>query len=74
MVESPFAAGRRWTPAGKRFKRVEHATALIWTRLHVAAQHFRRLHAPALWPLISAGVLFVEGKKQTTVAHEEAAA
>jgi hypothetical protein len=60
--------------AGKRFKRVESATALIWKLLQVAEQTFRRLNAPQLLPAVYAGTRCVDGGKQTHVAHEEVAA
>ncbi|MGE5251334.1 MAG: IS256 family transposase [Bacteroidota bacterium] len=64
VVESPFAAVRLRTTAGKRFKRVESATVLIWKLLQVAEQSFRRLNAPELLPLVYARVPFVDGRKQ----------
>ena len=39
-VESPFAAVRLRTDAAKRFKKVAHATAVIWKMLIVAQQTF----------------------------------
>ncbi|MSQ77150.1 MAG: hypothetical protein EXR97_01675 [Nitrospiraceae bacterium] len=48
VVESPFAAVRLRTTAGKRYKRVESATALIWKLPQVAERTFRRLNAPEL--------------------------
>ncbi|CAI4032473.1 transposase [Nitrospira tepida] len=74
VVESPFAAVRLRTPDGKRFKRVESATALIWKLLQVAESHFRCLNAPELLPAVYAGTGYVDGVKQATVAHEEVAA
>lgn len=75
VVESPFAAIRLRTTAGKRFKRVESATALIWKLLQVAEQSFRRLNAPELLPLVYAGVPFVDGRKQAPeVIQQEVAA
>ena len=75
MVESPFASVRLRTTAGKRFKRVESATALIWKILQVAEQTFRRLNAPELLPLVYAGVPFVDGQKHTAkVIQQEVAA
>lgn len=74
VVESPFASVRLRTMAGKRFKRVESATALIWKLLQVAEQTFRRLNAPQLLPAVYAGTRYVDGGKQTHVAHEEVAA
>ncbi|MBX3325833.1 MAG: IS256 family transposase [Nitrospira sp.] len=75
VVESPFASVRLRTTAGKRFKRVESATALIWKLLQVAEQSFRRLNAPELLPLVYAGVPFVDGRKQAPkVIQQEVAA
>lgn len=74
VVESPFAAVRLRTAAGKRFKRIESATALIWKVLQVAEQTFRRLNAPELLPTVYAGTRYVDGVKQATVAHEDVAA
>lgn len=75
VVESPFAAVRLRTTAGKRFKRVDSATALIWKLLQVAEQTFRRLNAPELLPLVYAGVAFVDGRTQApaVIQHEVAA-
>ena len=44
-VESPFASVRLRTNAGKRYKRVQGATALIWRVLRVAETRFRKLNA-----------------------------
>ena len=44
-VESPFASVRLRTNAGKRYKRVQAATALIWRVLEVEAKVYRRLLA-----------------------------
>ena len=75
VVESPFAAVRLRTTAGKRFKRVESATALIWKVLQVAEQTFRRLNAPELLPLVYAEVPFVDGQKlRPEVIQQEVAA
>ncbi|MGE3151422.1 MAG: IS256 family transposase [Nitrospiraceae bacterium] len=73
VVESPFAAVRLRTTAGKRYKRVESATALIWKLLQVAEGHFRRLNAPELLPLVYAGVQFVDGVQQPVMPKEAAA-
>jgi hypothetical protein len=63
------------TTAGKQFKRVESATALIWKLLQVAEQTFRRLNAPELLPLVYAGVPLVDGQKPTPeVIQREVAA
>jgi transposase-like protein len=73
VVESPFAAVRLRTTAGKRYKRVESGTALIWKLLQVAEQTFRRLNAPELLPAVYAGSQFVDGLKQQPVARTEVA-
>lgn len=58
VVESPFAAIRLRTTAGKRDKWSESATALIWKLLHVVEGHFRRLNAPEWLPLVYASIQF----------------
>ena len=45
-VESPFAAVRLRMDAAKRFKKVAHATAVIWKMLMVAEQTFCRVKHP----------------------------
>jgi transposase-like protein len=74
VVESPFAAVRLRTTAGKRYKRVESATVLIWKVLQVAEQTFRRLNAPELLPGVAAGTVYVDGVKQNRIAQQEVAA
>lgn len=74
VVESPFAAVRLRTTAGKRFKRVESATALIWKVLQVAEQTFRRLNAPEVLPAVYAGTPYVNGIQTHRVAQQEVAA
>ena len=71
VVESPFAAVRLRTTAGKRYKRVESGTALIWKLLQVAEQTFRQLNASALLPAVYAGVQFVDGVKQSTMLTQQ---
>ncbi len=61
------------TTAGKRYQRVESATALIWKLLHVAEGHVRRLNAPELLPLVYAGIPFVDGVQQPITPKEAAA-
>ena len=73
VVESPFAAVRLRTTAGKRYKRGESATALIWKLLEVAESHFRRLNAPELLPLVYAGIQFVDGMQKPVRPKEVAA-
>jgi transposase-like protein len=60
-VESPFAAVRLRTDAGKRYKKVANATALIWRLLLVAEQSFRRLDAPHLLPELALGASYRDG-------------
>ena len=61
-VESPFASVRLRTNAGKRYKRVQGATALIWRVLMVAEKRFRKLNAPELLPLVYGGQQYQDGK------------
>jgi transposase-like protein len=61
IVESPFAAVRLRTTAGKRYKKVANATALIWKVLGVAEKTFRRLNAPELLPALYAGAQYEDG-------------
>ncbi len=61
VIESPFAAVRLRTSAGKRYKKVENACALIWKLLMVAENTFRRLNAPALLRDVAAGVKYNDG-------------
>jgi putative transposase len=73
VVESPFAAVRLRTNAGKRYKRVENATALIWKLLTVAEKKFRRLNAPHLLAAVAAGARYVDGKPVHTSTERVAA-
>jgi len=61
-VESPFASVRLRTNAGKRYKRVQAATALIWRVLMVAEKRFRKLNAPELLADVFAGEKYQDGK------------
>jgi hypothetical protein len=70
----PFAAARLRTSAAKRFKRVDSATAIIWTLLQVAEKTFRRLNAPEFLPAVYAGVEDVDGITQLAVNQQEVAA
>lgn len=70
-VESPFAAVRLRTDAGKRYKRVAGATALIWRLLMVAEQRFRKLNGAELLPQVYAGTKYKDGKPIEDVATEE---
>ena len=72
-VESPFASVRLRTNAGKRYKKVENATALIWKLLTVAAKSFRRLNAPHLLAAVAAGARYVDGMPVHSSAERIAA-
>ena len=61
-VESPFASVRLRTNAGKRYKRIQSATALIWRVLMVAEKHFQKLNAFELLPVVYAGQKYQNGK------------
>lgn len=74
VVESPFAAVRLRTSAGKRYQRVESATALIWKVLQIAEQTFRRLNAPELLPVVYAGTEYGDGVQKNRVIRQEVAA
>ena len=73
IVESPFASVRLRTSAAKRFKRVEHATALIWKLLTVAERNFRRLDAPHQLKEVLEGRKFEDGKPVSDHQRKEAA-
>jgi transposase-like protein len=77
-VESPFAAVRLRTDAGKRYKKVANATALIWRLLMVAERTFRRLDHPELLPEVALGARYNDGlrvlEEPTTDAEKEVAA
>jgi putative transposase len=62
IVESPFAAVRLRTNAGKRYKRVDNASALIWKLLTIAEKTFRRLRAPHLLAAVASGAKYVDGR------------
>ena len=73
VVESTFAAVRLRTSAAKRFKQVEHATALIWKLLTVAEKRFRKLDAPHQLKDVFEGRKFEDGKPVSTDQRKEAA-
>jgi len=77
-VESPFASVRLRTNAGKRYKKVVNATALIWRLLMVAERTFRRLDHPQLLPEVAMGACFEDGirvlEQEDQTTDEEAAA
>lgn len=76
-VESPFAAVRLRTAAGKRYRKVANATALIWRVLLVAEKSFRRLDHPELLAEVAEGATYQDGVRRLKVespAAEEVAA
>jgi len=77
-VESPFAAVRLRTNAGKRYKKVASASALIWRLLMVAERNFRRLDHPELLPEVAMGARYCNGirivQEDTEDTDKEAAA
>lgn len=73
-VESPFAAVRLRTSAGKRYKKVANATALIWRVLMVAEKSFRRLDSPELLLEVAEGATYEDGKRVVSETHVEEAA
>jgi transposase-like protein len=66
IIESPFAAVRLRTDAGKRFKRVDNASALIWKILRLAERRFRTLRAPHLLSTVAAGVEYIDGIRKAS--------
>jgi len=74
IVESPLATVRLRTTAAQRFKKVEHATALIWKMSQVAASTFRRLKGAELLPAVYAGTQYVEGIQRTPKGQQPIAA
>ena len=75
-VESPFAAVWLRTAAGKRYRKVANATALIWRVLLVAERSFRRLDHPELLAVVAEGVTYEDGLRvvrEEPVAEEAAA-
>ena len=64
------------TAAGKRYKKVANATALIWRVLMVAERAFRRLDHPELLPELAEGAIYEIGVRVVRVnpATEKAAA
>jgi putative transposase len=73
IVESPFATVRLRTTAAKRFKKMEHATALIWKILQVAESTFRRLKGAELLPAVYAGAQDVDGVLKMRMQQQIAA-
>src|SRR5215467_383649 len=59
--ESPFATVRLRTAAAKGFKKVENATAVIWTTPPIVEKTFRRPDAPELLADVASGVVYING-------------
>ena len=57
----------------KRFKKVEHATALIWKMLQVAESTFRRLKGAELLPTVYAGMQYADGVKKPARVQQKIA-
>jgi transposase-like protein len=74
IVESPFAAVRLRTPAAKRFKKMENATAVIWKLLQGAESSFRRLKGAELLPAVYAGAQYGDGVRHSTRTQQKMAA
>jgi transposase-like protein len=74
VVESPFAAVRLRTNAAKRFRRVEHATAMIWKLLRVAEKRFRTLKGAERLEGVYEGKLYQDGEEITNTQPERIAA
>ena len=68
-IESPFASVRLRTNAGKRYKKVANATALIWRLLLVAEKNFRRIDHPELLSEVLRGKPFVDGIRVVVQDH-----
>ena len=68
------ASVRLRTPAAKRFKKVENATAVIWKTLLVAEKTFRRLDAPELLADVWNDVICVNGVRGVNRGEKKAAA
>ncbi|MCP9455472.1 MAG: hypothetical protein NNA18_05105 [Nitrospira sp.] len=60
-MASPVAWVRLRTDASRPDKRVEGATAIIWTMRQVAEPAGRKLHAPERLPLVTSGMMFKDG-------------
>jgi len=66
VVESPFDAVRLRTSAAKRYKRVDHASAMIWRLLLVVEHHFRKLNAPERCREVYDHKTYVDGERAVT--------
>jgi len=62
------------TTAAKRFKKIEHATALIWKVLQIAESTFRRLKGAELLPAVYVGAPYVVGVQRRTSTPQRIAA
>jgi hypothetical protein len=73
VIEPPIAALRLRTGAARRFKKIEHATAVIFKLLPIAAKTFRELNAPELMQGLFHSAKYMDGKRSKT-HHQGAAA
>lgn len=84
-IESPFASARLRTDAARRFKKADHAEAMIFKLLTTAEKTFRKIQHPHLLAEVFAGAKYKDGVRvpdpptptqQTTpkTNHEEVAA
>jgi len=71
-VESPFSVVRLRTTPAKRYKRVDHATAVIWKTLLIAEKSFRKLDAPELVTEVADGAVYADGVRVRKVSEEAA--
>jgi transposase-like protein len=71
IVESPFDAIRLRTNAGKRYRLVESARALIWKLMQVAEKSFRKANGPELLPAVYAGRKFFDGLSTVSKLNNE---
>lgn len=72
-VESPFWAVRLRTEAGRRYKKVDNSTAIIWKTLMIAQRRFRKLNAPELLKEVYEGATYAYGVTVNDTQREAAA-
>ena len=72
-IESPFSALRLRTDAAKRYKKVENATAVLWKRMMVVQNNFRKLKSADLLAEVYQGEQYDDGIKRSSKPSEVAA-
>lgn len=72
-MESPFSAVRLRTEAGRRYKKVDNSTAIIWKTLMIAQRQFRKLNAPELLKEVYEGATYADGVTLNDTQREAAA-